>query len=138
VRVVISPYKVFAIVDRSFGEKLLTLPERVPVWIVNTVVNKPMVERLWQERAAENHLTGITAFNDTDSASSEDILIARLKDIDMHHGIYSATPPYTILEVVGTHLSARLKSEMKEYGFDDFRETGDGFIAMRPEPQNQK
>ena len=65
-------------------------------------------------------------------------LIARLNDIDLHHGVYSATPPYTILEVVGTQLSERLKSEMKEYGFNDFRQTRDGFIATRPEPQNPK
>jgi len=61
VRMVISPYKVFAIVDRNFGEKLLTLPERVPVRIVDTVVNKPVVNRLWQERSSSTRFSNLAA-----------------------------------------------------------------------------
>ena len=38
---VTSPYKVYAVLDREFGEKLSTLESEAPVWIVDTPTNKP-------------------------------------------------------------------------------------------------
>ena len=59
-----APYKVVVVVDREFGEKLFELERSVPVWIVDTPTNKPVVQRFWRERPDEGHLTGITTFND--------------------------------------------------------------------------
>ena len=53
------PYKVYVVVDREFGEKLAQLERRVPVWIVDTLTDKPVAQRFWNE-----HPTGITTFND--------------------------------------------------------------------------
>jgi len=36
---VFSPYKVFVVVDREFGEQLATLTPGLPVWIVDTPIN---------------------------------------------------------------------------------------------------
>jgi hypothetical protein len=54
--------------------------------------------------------------------------------IDLHHGTYSANLPYTVLDVIGTAITARLKAELGEYGFGNFQETARGFRAVRTVP----
>jgi hypothetical protein len=46
------------------------------------------------------------------------MLLAELDTIDLHHGSYSADPPYTVLEVLGTPLTAKAKNELSAYGFN--------------------
>jgi hypothetical protein len=128
------PYKVYVIVDREFGERLAALERGVPVWIVNTPANKPAAQRLWNELPDRNHLTGITTFNDIESTSPAELFLAELGTMDLHHGSFSATPPYTILEVVGAHLTAKTQNALAAYGFNEFSENFTGFTAKRPEP----
>jgi hypothetical protein len=130
----IVPYKVYVVVDREFGEQLTELERGVPVWIVDTPTNKAVVQRFWNERPGEGHLTGITTFNDVNSSSPEDILLGELDSIDLHHGSYSADPPYTVLEVLGTPLTVRTKNELSTYGFNEFHANSAGFTAKRPKP----
>jgi hypothetical protein len=125
------PYKVYVVVDREFGEKLAELERGVPVWIVDTPTNKPAAQRFWNERPHENHLTGITTFNDLDSLSPEEMLLGHLDTIELHHGSHSADPPYTVIEVFGTQLTANAKSVLSEYGFNAFDITSTGFTASR-------
>ena len=126
------PYKVFVVVDRQFGEKLSDLEQGVPVWIVDTPTNKPVVERFRKERPDEDHLTGITTFNDVASLSPEDSLLSHLDTIELHHGVYSADPPYTVLETFGAQLTDNAKKVLSEYGFDKFQVTSTGFVTSRP------
>ena len=128
------PYKVYVVVDREFGEELAKLAPGVPVWIVDTPVNRAVANRLRDERQEENHVTGITTFKDFDRSSAEDILLSELNTIDLHHGSHSANPPYTILEVFGTPLNSRIKAELSQYGFDEFQPKSAGFCALRPLP----
>ena len=125
------PYKVYVVVDRAFGEKLAELERGVPVWIVDTPTNKPVALRFWNERPDENHLTGITTFNDLNSLSPEEMLLGHLDTIELHHGSHSADPPYTVIEVFGTQLTANAKSVLSEYGFNAFHITSTGFTASR-------
>jgi len=125
------PYKVYVVVDREFGEKLAELVRGVPVWIVDTPTNKPVAQRFWNERPDENHLTSITTFNDLNSLSPEEMLLGHLDTIELHHGSHSADPPYTVIEVFGTQLTANAKSVLSEYGFNAFHITSTGFTASR-------
>jgi hypothetical protein len=128
------PYKVYVVVDREFGEKLSELEKGVPVWIVDTPTNNAVVQRFWNERRDEDHLTGITTFNDLASLSPEDMLLDHLDTIELHHGPHSADPPYTAIEVLGTELSTKAKHQLSLYGFDEFQTTSTGFKANRPKP----
>jgi hypothetical protein len=125
------PYKVYVVVDRAFGEKLAELERGVPVWIVDTPTNKPVAQRFWNERPDENHLTGITTFNDLNSLSPEEMLFGHLDTIELHHGSHSADPPYPVIEVFGTQLTASAKNILSEYGFNAFHITSTGFTASR-------
>ena len=127
----VAPYKIYVVVDREFSEKLAALEAGVPVWIVDTPLNRAVTQRLWDERPKQNHLTGITIFKNWETLSPEDLLISELDTIDLHHGSYSADPPYTVLEVFGTQLSEKIKTELSEYGFEEFHQDSESFRAVR-------
>ena len=100
------------------------------MWIVDSAHNMPVVQRLWRESTTESHLNGITSFQDSASFSPEDALLGVLDTIDLHHGIHSANPPYTVLEIVGTPLTANLKNKLVSFGFDEFQTSSGGFVAQ--------
>jgi len=54
-----------------------------------------------------------------------------LDTIDLHHGSYSADPPYSAIEVLGAELTDPIREALKEYGFKKIAATGGGFIAER-------
>lgn len=120
------PNVVYVIVDREFGEKLSELESGVPVWRVDTPTNKAVVHRLWREKSKDRP-SAITTFKFAETASPEDIFLAELQTVDLHHGAYSADPPYAVLQVIGTSLNPRIKDKLSAYGFNEFHETPEGF-----------
>jgi hypothetical protein len=126
-----SPYTVLVVLDRKFGERLTTLPPGVPAWVIDSPVNTPIVHRIRTERPAQDHLTGITCFSGFEGGSPEDLLLNELDMIDLHHGSYSADPPYTKIEIFGVSLTNTIKDALVEYGFDNFQSGIDGFSATR-------
>jgi hypothetical protein len=86
---------------------------------------------LWKQRKDQDHLTGITTFNDNSSLSAEAILVSQLDTIELHHWPYSAAPPFTQLEVLGTLLSEEIRTELSQFGFNEFRPTSEGFCCSR-------
>lgn len=123
--------RVIAVVDRNFGERLSSMPVGVPVWVVDTPANQSVAHRLWKERPQTSHLEGITTFRFDLAESPEANLIEVMPTIDEHHGPLSADPPYMQIEVFGTVLTSRIRVAFAEYGFDEFRETRDCFVATR-------
>ena len=128
-----APYSVTVILDRAYGERLLVLPVGTAVWIVDTPPNRAAVQRLWAERTPER-LGGVTTFKSREEASAEEMLLGKLDTIDLHHGPYSAQPPYTILEVIGAAITEPIKAAMSAFGFAEFQSTASGFRAVRPLP----
>jgi len=129
-----EPYRIFVVVDREYGERLGKLAQTGPVWIVDTPANRSVAQQIWVANPNRSHPNGVTTFKFGETSSSEDILVNELDAIDLHHGTHSANPPYTVLEVIGAGISARLKVELSQFGFDEFQETAQGFRAMRPMP----
>ena len=68
----------------------------------------------------------------SEAGSPENALLDEFDTIDLHHGPYSANQPYTVLEVIGTSLTEKVKAELGQYGFDEFCSTMTGFRAVRP------
>jgi hypothetical protein len=105
------------------------------VWIVDTPANRSVAQDIWAAHPNRSHLEGVTTFKVAESAASEDMLINQLDTIDLHHGAYSANPPYTIIEVIGAGISDKAKEALAEFGFDHFDATPQGFRATRPLPK---
>ena len=129
-----NPYKVVVIVDREYGAQLSEVADGVSVWIVDTPVNRAVAERRWANRPTESHLTSVTTFK-TAGSSPDEILLQELDMFDLHHGEYSAQPPYTILEVMGAALNDKITAALGEFGFNHFQSTGTGLRATRPLPE---
>jgi hypothetical protein len=91
-------------------------------------------QQIWAADPNRSHLVGVTTFKIPEDSLPEDILINELDTIDLHHGTYSANPPYTVLDVIGTAMTTRLKTELAQFGFDEFQETQRGLRAVRPVP----
>ena len=128
---VCNPYRVFVVVDRAFGHRLELLPPGEPVWVVDSNVNTPVAHRLWEARAEVSHLQGITTFRGSCDSSPEEDFLGDLDTVDLHHGKYSAQPPYSILEVIGCPPSERIQVALGEIGFEIASTAPDGFVAVR-------
>jgi hypothetical protein len=94
--------------DRDYGPRLRGLLESGPVWAIDSPANRDVAQEIWQEFPSRGLLDGITIFSTEEVASHEEALIAKFDTIDMHHGIYSADPPYTIVRVMGASLAVGL------------------------------
>lgn len=132
----IDPYRVFVVLDREYGKRLIELAVKEPVWIVDTPTNRHVAQEIWAADPNRSDLDGVTTFKVDGDCSPEDGLIGELGTIDLHHGIYSANPPYTIIEVIGANISERIKEEFSRFGFDQFDATPQGFRAVRLLPSN--
>ena len=119
------------VVDRNFGERLGQIPKGVPVWIVDTPSNKDGIRRIWNANPAQDHLSGATSFSDLESASAEELFLMEVDTIDLHHGPYSANPPYSLIEAFGAALTDRIVEALRDYGFEKFALTATGFTAER-------
>jgi hypothetical protein len=118
--------KVHVIVAPDFGEKLASLPANEPSWVADTPSNKPVVERMWAQK-----LAGITSFRIDEKARTGDWLISILDEVELHHGEYSQSQPYSELYVYGVSLSGELRKELECYGFNEFQATDYGFVAHK-------
>jgi hypothetical protein len=133
----IDPYRVTVVLDREYGERLSQLIAQGPVWVVDTPTNRAVAQKIWSADPNRSHLDGITTFKTGSASSPEDALLCELDTIDLHHGVHSANPPYTVVEVIGTSISDRLRCELSQFGFDQFEATPQGFRAMRPLPSDR-
>ena len=132
-----NTYRVFIVLDREYGDRLSELARSGPVWIVDTPLNRAAAQKIWTVDVNRSHLEGVTTFKMGDGSSPQDAFINELDTIDLHHGTYSADPPYTVLEVIGTPISERIKAELSRFGFDEFQATVEGFHTVRPVPNSR-
>lgn len=128
--------RVSVVLDREYGERLAELNRSGPVWIVDTPFNRIAAEKIWTAKPNLDHWDGVTTFKIDINDSPEDNLIDELDMIDLHHGVHSSESAYTILEIVGTRPTERIKDELSQYGFQEFQATEGGFVAIRPLPKS--
>jgi hypothetical protein len=127
----LAPYRVIVIVDRAFGKQLESIARGVPVWIVDSPSNRASVEKVWREYPEPSHLRGITIFTSPEGVSAERSLLGQLDTIDLHHGAYSADPPYSVLEVIGVVLTDAIQTALEQTGFKELHPTDSGFRAVQ-------
>ncbi len=124
-----SKSRLFVIVDPEYGRRLLEMEPGWPVWITMSPTNKPVVYSLWQTCPEPDHLTGITGFQFDPDIGPDERFLAQLRTIDVHHGAYSSSNPYTELEVIGTSLTVAIREALSQLGFSKFTEGQDCFVA---------
>jgi len=125
-------HSVAIVVDSEFGTRLLDLSNRLHVWICHTPGNVEAINKVLSKNDKKHSLeSGITSFTVKASASPQDMFLGVIDNVDLHHGEYSRTPPWSVLEVYGVKPSIQTKSKLEEYGPGSFTETKDGFTFIR-------
>jgi hypothetical protein len=104
--------RVAIVFDREFGDRLLTLVMRTPVWIVESGANRAAVAEA-MNRAAEWPQINVTVFRPTD---------------DLQH-LLSQIGHSQRVDVIGLRLDGDLREVMRSAGFTKIVETNDGFRA---------
>lgn len=130
-----KPYAVHVIVDPQFGCRLREIPAGEPVWIADTNINRPAHEAVGRERTATSHLVGLSSFKVDLNDSPEDWLISKMETIDLHHGEMSHDPPWSVINVIGTRWTERIQKELARFGFEEHKDTADGFVAWKESAQ---
>jgi len=54
-----------------------------------------------------------------------------LSGIDLHHGEYSRTLPYSSLNIIGVAWSEEIQEELNKFGFHEHDSAQSGFVTRR-------
>jgi len=114
------------ILDPAFGDRISEVSRQMPVWVLSSSINDPVV-RFERARFAEGH---ITALLPRDQESPAELLARAMCAVDEHHGEESQTVPYDTLRVIGTNEipSNELTKDLK---FKSLVKTSEGFEATK-------
>ena len=104
--------RVAIVFDVEFGDRLLTLAMRTPVWIVESAANRAAVAEA-MNRATEWPHISVTVFRPTD---------------DLKHLLSQIEHPQRV-DVIGLFVDDDVRDAMREAGFTKVVETNDGFRA---------
>ena len=122
------------IVAPDYGERLRDLPGDEAAWVADTSTNHPIIHSIWATQSVEpdpDYLIGITSFEVAADKTPEDWLLGVLDAVEEHHSEYSQTPPYSILRVIGTVLTPRIRMRLESYQFVEFEDLPEGFVARK-------
>jgi hypothetical protein len=112
--------KVTLVLDPTLGGSIASLD--LPLWVCDSPINRPVVERLRSERAHGG--TALTVFTPTGS-SPEQVCADIVATVDEHH------PGWTELAVVGASASPDVRASLASFEPGRFVETGVGFSFVR-------
>lgn len=130
-----QPYRVVLVVDRNAGDRIPELARAFHVWVVESPINTPAIQRFWlpQRTAPEADPLGpgITSFKASEAESTEEICARIAADVDEHHGEYAHDPRWSEIAVYGTSLSKRLQETLAQLGATEFEMTQEGFVCRR-------
>ena len=92
------------------------------VWIIDSPANVAVAKDIWGKQPQPQHM--ITTFK-------PDSFEGLMENIELHHGQFSQSPPFHILEVIGLTSNTDVQMVLSEYGFELTTATDDGFTASR-------
>jgi len=97
-----------------------------------------VIQSLWNEHKSASHPDGITSFVFDPGGGGGGGGGAEISVIDLHHGEFSHSPAYSILNVIGVRWSDRIQEVLARFGFDYHEPTTEGFVAKRKTGHEQR
>jgi hypothetical protein len=104
--------RVAIVFDTEFGDRLATLAMRTPVWIVESVANRPAVSEAWNRATEWPHIS-VTVFRPPDK---------------LKHLLSQIGHPQRV-DVIGLPLTDDARDALHAAGFTKIAETSEGFRA---------
>ena len=130
-----SVYAVAIVVDPQFGDRLIELLERLPVWIADTETNRTAVARARALRSQSGQsvshtaIGALTTFPIDTGATPDSWCLGILDTVAGHHDRYSHSPGYSSLEIYGAEPSPALLAALAEYRLTGITALSNGFQA---------
>ena len=124
---------VVIVVDPAFGERIRALAPEIPVWVVDTPVNRAAAQRFWPNGPEHGTRVDITTFIARAGESPERVCMGVLPTVDLHHNELSQSPPYSAVEVHGASPTPELQAALEELGLVVVEKCGAHFVARRRE-----
>ena len=121
---------VAVVVDPDFGDRLAALVEQMPVWMADTPQNRRSLDRVRASYSGAD----VTTFKVDLNATAETWCEEELDMIELHHGPYSKSPPYSALQIYGAELTPGLRGALAELGFKTAARIDGGFRMTRLQP----
>ena len=123
--------KVILVLDRNYGAELSSVPLDGHIWLIESPANREAAASYRAAHGASTAENSVTTFKAGDDDTSSETCLKMLETIDLHHGVYSADPPYAVFEIVGAPLKRSVQSAIEALGFNRFESTDNGFRALR-------
>lgn len=112
------------------ASRLEGLSKTADVWIVRTPETERAAERVRSHPSSSSQSgeASITLFNG--SGNPEDDLAWVIDETELHHGLASdPASPVSVIRVIGTGPTSRVRSVLATYNFTDIESEPDGFVA---------
>jgi hypothetical protein len=119
------------VLDPDYAGALHSLARRAPMWVIDSPLNRPVIEQLWTTRRRERTDWEITVFREVPGLSPETHLARVLKSVEDQIDLDPDQPRHSAIEVIGLGVSAGVPDVLRERGFGPARETANGFRAVR-------
>lgn len=121
-------YQVALVLNKDYGEALIPLIERMPVWIIDSSNNRFIVEKI---RKSSKAVKSATTFPMKECESLEIAFERIVYSLDEHHNECSQSPAYRELVIIGVLLGAVSLKPLLELNFNQFVATTTGFNAKK-------
>lgn len=124
---------VYIVADRNFGERLQSLVETGPVWIISSGANTPAAKRWWaaHPQALKLQRSPVTDFIVPDGQPADQWFPQTLKDVELHFGGSEGVAPlYDGIEVWGMEITPTIRSDVVSRGYAVVKEWPTGFRVV--------
>jgi len=134
-------HTVAIVVDPRFGERLIELLDRMPVWIADTADNRSAVALASVSLSPSGPQTGhtlpgaVTTFTIDPDSTPESWCIGILGTVAGHHDRYSHSPGYSALEIYGVEPTSALVADLADYRLTEIVKVPGGFRAATSDGQ---
>jgi len=128
------------ILDPRFGDRLESLSQGAPIWIVASPENKEACHSLWANHPRTDHRDrgAVTHYDVSNLEDRAGNLLDIIPQLETHHGEVKGNeitfPDGFLLEVVGLPLTEVVADGLREVGFSSFVNTNEGFQAKQGLP----
>ena len=116
---------VVVVLDPLCGDRLADLVKGDPVWVVDSTINRPVVERLWSQSGQS---ISLTAFDWAEDEQPSATLMRMLDMINLHH------PHCVGYRIYGASLTNDVREELARMGYPHQVSTHYGFAANETAP----
>jgi hypothetical protein len=115
------------VLDPEYAEQLSALAQRLPVWVIDSPRNRPVIEALWTARRRDRTECEVAVFRDVPGLSPAAHLGRILRSAERQ--LDPELPRFQSVEVLGVDPSAEIETELHELGLGGIRRMAGGFTA---------